>query len=118
MPLEPKLLGYDNTQFLLIGHKEGALEKATVPQPEDEENRKEAPKEEMEKLEHEDDLRIEHLKGQSQSTSPYFLHAIVVPNGPLFPPGSIETNGAAGDDSVFVDLGLDSKEYPKLQTTW
>lgn len=23
-----------------------------------------------------------------------------------------------GDDSVFVDLGLSSKEYPAVQTTW
>ncbi|KAL9040427.1 MAG: hypothetical protein Q9180_001917 [Flavoplaca navasiana] len=85
MPLQPKLLDYENTQFLVIGHNEGALEKATVPQPEDQKENKEEPKEEMEKLEHEDDLRVEHLKG---------------------------------DDSVFEDLGLSSKEYPKLQTTW
>ncbi|KAL8851104.1 MAG: hypothetical protein Q9221_004000 [Calogaya cf. arnoldii] len=85
MPLEPKLLDYENAQFLIIGHNEGALEKATVPQPEDQKQNKEEPKEEMEKLEHEDDLRVEHLKG---------------------------------DDTVFEDLGLSSKEYPKLQTTW
>ncbi|KAL8944789.1 MAG: hypothetical protein Q9216_000211 [Gyalolechia sp. 2 TL-2023] len=85
MPLEPKLLEYENTQFLVIGHNEGSLEKATVPQPDDEEKSKEEPREEMEKLEHEDDLRVQHLKG---------------------------------DDTVFEDLGLSSKEYPKLQTTW
>ncbi|KAL8918469.1 MAG: hypothetical protein Q9172_005410 [Xanthocarpia lactea] len=85
MALEPKLLDYENTQFLLIGHKEDSLEKATVPQTDDEKIDKEAPKEELEKLEHEDELRVQHLKG---------------------------------DDSVFEDLGLDSKEYPKLQTTW
>lgn len=85
MPLEPKLLDYENTQFLIIGHNEGALEKATVRQPDDENQGKEEPKEEMEKLQHEDDLRVEHLKG---------------------------------DDTVFEDLGLSSKEYPKLQTTW
>lgn len=63
MPLEPKLLDFENTQFLIIGHHEESLEKATVPQPEDEKNDKETPKEEMEKLEHEDDLRVQHLKG-------------------------------------------------------
>ncbi|KAL8699815.1 MAG: hypothetical protein Q9201_005782 [Fulgogasparrea decipioides] len=62
MPLTPKLLDYENTQFLIIGHNEGALEKATVPQPDDEKQNKEAPKEELEQLEHEDDLRVEHLK--------------------------------------------------------
>ncbi|KAL9000795.1 MAG: hypothetical protein Q9169_000549 [Polycauliona sp. 2 TL-2023] len=85
MPLEPKLLDYENTQFLIIGHNEGALDKATVPQPEDEKQDKDGPKEEMEKLEHEDEIRVEHLKG---------------------------------DDTVFEDLGLSSKEYPQLQTTW
>ncbi|KAL9587644.1 MAG: hypothetical protein Q9212_000098 [Teloschistes hypoglaucus] len=85
MPLNPKLLDYENTQFLIIGHKDDALEKATVPQAEDVKQDKEEPKEEMEKLEHEDELRVEHLKG---------------------------------DDTVFEDLGLSSKEYPKLQTTW
>ncbi|KAL9020725.1 MAG: hypothetical protein Q9185_002041 [Variospora sp. 1 TL-2023] len=86
MPLEPKLLDYENTQFLIIGHhNEESLEKATVPQPADEKMDKEEPKEEMEKLEHEDDLRVQHLKG---------------------------------DDTVFEDLGLSLKDYPKLQTTW
>ncbi|KAL8768404.1 MAG: hypothetical protein Q9209_005310 [Squamulea sp. 1 TL-2023] len=85
MPLQPKLLDYENTQCLLIGHENDALEKATVPQPDDEKQDKEAPKEELETLEHEDHLRVEHLKG---------------------------------DDTVFEDLGLSSKEYPKLQTTW
>lgn len=27
-------------------------------------------------------------------------------------------NQSVGDDSVFEDLGLSSKEYPKVQTTW
>ncbi|KAI4260886.1 MAG: hypothetical protein LQ352_000041 [Teloschistes flavicans] len=85
MPLTPKLLDYENTQFLIIGHNEGALEKATVPQADDVKQEKEEPKEEIEKLEHEDNLRVDHLKG---------------------------------DDTVFEDLGLSSKEYPKLQTTW
>ncbi|KAL9031507.1 MAG: hypothetical protein Q9196_000486 [Gyalolechia fulgens] len=66
MPLEPKLLDYENTQFLIIGHNEESqesLEKATVPQPDDATQDEEEPKEEMEKLEHEDDLRVQHLKG-------------------------------------------------------
>lgn len=63
MPLQPKLLNYKNTQFLLIGHKDGALEKATIPQEGgDEKPGKETPLEEIEKLEHEDEVRVEHLK--------------------------------------------------------
>lgn len=65
MPLQPKLLNYDNTQFLLIGHHDDALEKAAKPQNgEEEEPKKETPLEEMETLEHEDESRVEHLKGE------------------------------------------------------
>lgn len=64
MPLQPKLLNYANTQILIIGHKDDALEKATIQQREDEKKDKDTPMEEMEKLEHEDELRVEHLKGK------------------------------------------------------
>ncbi|KAF6218673.1 hypothetical protein HO133_006024 [Letharia lupina] len=65
MPLQPKLLNYENTQFLLIGHNDDALEKAAKPQDgEEEKPEKETPLEEMETLEHEDEIRVEHLKGE------------------------------------------------------
>lgn len=64
MPLEPKLLGYQNTQFLIIGHGDEALEKAAKSQDgEDQSPDKETPLEEIEKLEHEDEIRVEHLHG-------------------------------------------------------
>ena len=86
MPLQPKLLSYENTQFLLIGHKEDALEKAAQPQEEeDQKEDKETPLEEIEKLEGEDEGRVK---------------------------------GLDGNHAVFTDLGLSSKEYPKVQTTW
>ena len=86
MPLRPKLLNYENTQFLLIGHKEDALEKAAQPQDEEDQNDdKETPLEEIEKLEGEDEGRVK---------------------------------GLDGDNAIFTDLGLSSKEYPKMQTTW
>lgn len=67
MPLQPKLLNYDNTQFLLIGHNDDALEKATKPQDgEEEKPEKETPLEEMKILEHEDEVRVEHLKGEKK----------------------------------------------------
>ena len=67
MPLEPHLLNYENTQFLIIGHHEESLEKATKPQDgEDQKPDKETPLEEVEKLEHEDELRVTHLKGKLQ----------------------------------------------------
>ena len=64
MPLQPKLLDYTNTQILIIGHKDNPVEKATIPQDEDQGKNKDEPMEEMEKLEHEDELRVEHLKGK------------------------------------------------------
>lgn len=64
MPLQPKLLDYVNSQILIIGHKDNAVEKATIQQSEDEKKDKDTPMEEMEKLEHEDEMRVEHLKGK------------------------------------------------------
>lgn len=63
MPLQPKLLDYTNTQFLFIGHSSSELEKATESQPKAHESKKDACLEEMENLEHEDELRVKHLKG-------------------------------------------------------
>ncbi|MCJ1310023.1 hypothetical protein MMC25_003684 [Agyrium rufum] len=84
-PLQPKYLDYENTQLLLIGSGVDDLSKATEQQPKDDKHDKDTPLEEMERLEREDEIRIEHLKG---------------------------------DDSVFEDLGLSSKEYPKVPSTW
>lgn len=65
MPLQPKLLNYENAQFLIIGHSENALEKAAKSQDdEDEKPEIETPLEEVEKLENEDELRVEHLDGK------------------------------------------------------
>lgn len=61
--MQPRLLDYDNTQFLLIGHGDDALEKATKPQNgEDQKAEKEVPLEEMEILEGEDGSRVKGLK--------------------------------------------------------
>ena len=63
MPLAPKHLNYANAQILLIGHQEDALEKAADHEPEGGDQGKDKPIEEMEKLEDEDQIRVEHLKG-------------------------------------------------------
>ena len=63
MPLKPELLEYENTQFLLIGHKDDALEKAGAQPEQAEEGEKETPLEELEKLEEENEGRVEGLKG-------------------------------------------------------
>ncbi|KAL5323123.1 hypothetical protein ACEPPN_007651 [Leptodophora sp. 'Broadleaf-Isolate-01'] len=86
MPLEPELLNYQNTQFLIIGEGMGEMDKAVEEMSKDaKDDEKEKPVEELEKLQEEDHDRVEHLKG---------------------------------DDPVFADLGLSSKEYSKMQTTW
>ena len=69
MPMQPKHLDYANAQFLLIGES-GGLDKAVEVQPRDEKENKETPLEEMEKLEHEDEIRVSHLKGKSLHTRP------------------------------------------------
>lgn len=62
MPLEPELLRYENTQFLLIGEGMGDMDKATEEMSWDRKDaQKETPGEEMEKLESEDHARIEGL---------------------------------------------------------
>ncbi|KAI9723769.1 MAG: hypothetical protein M1812_001069 [Candelaria pacifica] len=85
MPLQPKHLDYENSQVLIIGEGMDEIGKAAEQSSKDEKNNKDTPLEEMEKLEHEDDLRVQHLKA---------------------------------DDPVFDDLGLDSKNYKSLETSW
>lgn len=59
MPLEPELLDYENTQFLVIGEGMGNFEKATEAQQKDEnDGKKETPDEEVEKLEDEVSLML------------------------------------------------------------
>jgi len=71
MPVEPKHLNYDSAQILLIGEdiETGSALEATK---EDQQNdKKETPNEEMEKLEHEDEVRVEHMKGKFQPCNLY-----------------------------------------------
>jgi Kef-type K+ transport system membrane component KefB len=54
MPLEPQLLEYEHTQFLVIGEARGGFGRALEEQSADKrDNTKEKPEEEMEKLEEE-----------------------------------------------------------------
>ena len=60
--VKPSYLDYVNCQILLIGEK---IESAVQPTSKDKKNKKETPLEELEQLEHEDELRVEHLNGKS-----------------------------------------------------
>ncbi|KAL6156789.1 hypothetical protein ACJQWK_06583 [Exserohilum turcicum] len=57
---KPKYLDYEYCQILLIGEK---MESGVEPTTKDKKHDKETPQEEIEKLEHEDELRVEHLHG-------------------------------------------------------
>ncbi|KZF21800.1 hypothetical protein L228DRAFT_283929 [Xylona heveae TC161] len=61
--LQPKFLNYANSQILFIGESQGEIGKAGEKEPNEEDKDKEAPIEEMEKLENEDEIRTKHLKG-------------------------------------------------------
>lgn len=64
MPAEPKHLNYEMAQVLLIG-EDFESSSNLDPAPKDERNgEKETPQEELEKLEGEDEHRVERLKGK------------------------------------------------------
>lgn len=62
-PLRLRLLDYDNAQVLLIGEHVGDISKTVEPTGTDKKDDQEALVEELEKLEHEDEIRVSHLKG-------------------------------------------------------
>lgn len=66
MPTTPRHLGVVGTQVLLVGDSSG-IQKATEPQEEDQEDGKEEPLEEMEKLEDEDTHRVQALQGDDSA---------------------------------------------------
>jgi hypothetical protein len=59
--VKPKYLDYEYCQILLIGER---LEQGVQPTKKDQKHDKETPQEELEKLEHEDELRVQHLHGK------------------------------------------------------
>lgn len=63
MPLQPKHIDYTNAQLLIIGESH-RLDQATEALDRDQKHGKETPLEEMEKLEDEDQIRVQHLKGK------------------------------------------------------
>ncbi|KAF2772545.1 hypothetical protein EJ03DRAFT_306890 [Teratosphaeria nubilosa] len=64
LPTTPAHLDYANGQILLIGESSG-LDALEPTQKDEKDSSKETPVEELEKLEHEDDLRVEHLQRDS-----------------------------------------------------
>lgn len=63
MPLEPEFVEYPNAQILMIGEAQDELGKAATAEPDGKKPGEEQPGEELEKLEHENEERIESLQG-------------------------------------------------------
>lgn len=68
MPVQPKHLNYANAQMLLIGENFDSSANLEPTAKDEKDDAKETPQEELEKLEHEDDLRVEHIKGKPDLT--------------------------------------------------
>ncbi|KAG2413750.1 hypothetical protein HFD88_002939 [Aspergillus terreus] len=75
IPLEPELMDYPNAQFLMIGEAQQELGKAAVAEPGDKRPEEIQPGEEVEKLEEENEERVEHLRGDDTVYEDLGLHA-------------------------------------------
>ena len=69
--LKPEMLDYEHCQFLLVGESQGP-DSALEQLPRDEKKGLDDPMTEMERLEGEDELRVQHLKGMFVETSQVF----------------------------------------------
>ncbi|OOF96720.1 hypothetical protein ASPCADRAFT_206897 [Aspergillus carbonarius ITEM 5010] len=85
VPVQPEFIDYPNAQFLMVGEATDDLGKAGTAEEGDKQANEEQPSDELEKLEQENEERIEGLRG---------------------------------NDTIYEDLGLEAKKYPKVPTTW
>lgn len=72
-PLKPDHLNYEACQFLMIGETENSIDTAMEVQAQDGEKDKTEPKTELEKLEEEDERRVEHLGGKFARSIPFLF---------------------------------------------
>lgn len=86
----------------MIGEGQDELGKAATAEPGGKQPHEEQPGEEVEKLEEENEERIEALGGKSSIRMVYWYLLIV----------------CAGDHAVYEDLGLEAEKYPQVPTTW
>jgi hypothetical protein len=70
--VKPKYLDHEYCQILLIGEDSG---KGVEPTTKNEKHNKETPQEEIDQLEHEDELRVEHLHGKQTAISFYLARS-------------------------------------------
>lgn len=67
VPLQPEFIDYPNAQFLMIGEATDDLGKAATAEEGDKQANEAQPGEELEKLEQENEERIEALRGKLPS---------------------------------------------------
>lgn len=94
-------MNYENAQMLLIA--ESDPESSLAASSKDDSDEHKSPYEELERLEHEDEARIQNMKGIRTTLHCTSLSLLTFPTGDL---------------SIFEDLHISSKEYPKVKTTW
>ena len=68
-PLTPEFIDYPNAQFLMIGEATDNLGKAATAESDGKRSEEVQPGEELEKLEDENEERVESLKGKSSPSS-------------------------------------------------
>ena len=100
-PASPEFMNYANAQMLLIA--ESDPENALNDPQQDSKDEHKSPYEELERLEEEDEARIQNMQGM-----------IIMSEWNIFK----SLTFLAGDLSIFEDLHISSKEYPKIKTTW
>ena len=100
-PAEPEYMNYENAQMLLIAGSDPENELADPPKDSNDEHK--SPYEELERLEHEDEARIQNMQGKIIRPRPRIFSLLTVP---------------VGDLSIFEDLHISSRDYPKVKTTW
>ena len=85
----------------MIGEATDDLGKAATAEEGGKQAHEAQPGEELEKLGQENEERIEALRGKLSSLCCGRM-----------------ANLCLGDDTIYEDLGLDAKNYPKVPTTW
>ena len=66
VPVQPEFIDYPNAQFLMVGEATDDLGKAGTAEEGDKQANEEQPSDELEKLEQENEERIEGLRGESR----------------------------------------------------
>ncbi|KAJ5289061.1 hypothetical protein N7478_002091 [Penicillium angulare] len=107
VPLQPEFIEYPNAQILMIGQGTDTLGKAATAEGDKKPGEAE-PGQEIDRLADENEERIHSLQGEYRNAN--FIKFIMYKISLILI--------YAGNETVFLDLGLDAKRYRSLPTTW